>query len=61
MVDGVESVTPERGRYDYPLLLQDEAVLDGELVAEVLVAVECFGAFLSGRRPPFMFPISEFA
>ena len=61
MVDGVESVTPERGRHDYPLLLQDEAVLNGEFLAEVPVVVECFGAFLSGRFPPFMYHFSEFA
>ena len=54
MVDGVESVTPEHDRHDYPLLLQDEAILNGEFLAEVPVVVEYFGAFLSGRRPPFM-------
>ena len=31
----------ERGRHDYPLLLQDEAVLNGEFLAEVPVVVEC--------------------
>lgn len=58
MVDGVESVTPERGRYDYSLLLQDKVVLNGHFLAEVPVVVECFGAFLSGRRPPFMYHFS---
>ena len=61
MVDGVESATPERGRHDYPLLLQDEAVLNGEFLAEVPVVVECFVAFLSGRRPSFVYHFSEFA
>ena len=61
MVDGVESVTPERGRRDYPLLLQDEAVFNCEFLAEIPVVVECFGAFLSGRRPPFMYHFWAFA
>ena len=61
MVDGVESVRPEGGRHDYSFLLQDEAILNGEFLAEVPVVVECFWAFLSGRRPPFMYHFSEFA
>ena len=43
---------PERGRHDYPLLLQKEAVLNGEFLAEVPVVVECFRALFPGRRPP---------
>lgn len=60
-VNGVESVRPERGRHDYSFLLQDEAILNDEFLAEVPVVVECFGAFLSGRRPPFMYHFLEFA
>ena len=61
VVNGVESVRPERGRYEYSFFLQDEAILNGEFLAEVPVVVECFRAFLSGRRPPFMYHFSEFA
>ena len=61
VVDGVDSIMPERGRHDYPLLLQDEAVLNGEFLTEVPVVVECFRALLLGRRPPFMCHITEFA
>ena len=61
MVDGVESVRSERGRHDYSFLLQDDAILNGVFLVEVPVVVECFGAFLSGRRPPFMYHFSEFA
>ena len=61
MVDSVESGRPERGRHDYWFLLQDEAILNGEFLTEVPVVVECFGAFLSGRWPPFMYHFSEFA
>lgn len=45
VVDGVDSIMPERGRHDYPLLLQDEAVLNGEFLAEVPVVVESLGHF----------------
>lgn len=55
VVDGVESVRPERGRHDYSFLLQDEAILNGEFLAEVPIVVQCFGAFLAGRRPPFIY------
>lgn len=61
VVDGVESIMPEHGRRDYRLLFQDEAVLNGEFLAEVLVVVECFRALLLGGRPPFMYHIAEFA
>ena len=61
VVDGVESIMPENGRHDYRLLFQDEAVLNGEFLAEVLVVVECFRALLLGGRPPFMYHIAEFA
>ena len=46
------SIMPECGRHDYPLLLQKEAVLNGEFLAEVPVVVECFRALFPGRRPP---------
>ena len=61
VVDGVEIFMPEGGRHDYPLLVHDEAVLNDELLAEVPVVVECFMAFLPGRRPLFMYHITEFA
>ena len=48
----------ERVRHDYALLLQDEAVLNGKFLAEV---VECVRAFLPGRRPPLMYHNEEFA
>ena len=48
----------ERVRHDYALLLQDEAVLNGEFLAEV---VGCVRAFLPGRRPPLMYHNEEFA
>ena len=50
---GTEHVT-----HDYALLLQDEAVLNGEFLAEV---VEFVRAFLPGRRPPLMYRIEQFA
>ena len=52
---------PERGRHDYPLLLQDESVLNGEFLAEVPVVVERFRAFLPSGRPSFMYHIAELA
>lgn len=60
-MDGVESVMPECGRHNYPLLLQDEAVLNGEFLAEVSVVMECLRAFLSGCGPSFMYYVAEFA
>ena len=47
MLNSVESVTPDRGRHDYSLLLQDKAFLNGEFLAEVPEVVECSGEFLS--------------
>lgn len=47
MLDIVESVTPDRGRHDYSLLLQDKTVLNSEFLAEVPEVEECFSAFLS--------------
>ena len=47
MLDSVESVTPDRGRHYYSLLLQDKAFLNGEFLAEVPELVECSGEFLS--------------
>lgn len=61
LVDGVESIMPECGRHNYPFLLQDEAVLNGEFLAEVPVVMECFRAFLSGYGPSFMYYVAEFA
>ena len=61
VVGGVESIMHERGRHDYPLLLQDEAVLNGGFLAEIPVVVKCFRVLLLGRRLPFMYHIAEFA